>query len=350
MKPGLILTMAGALATSLGVFAQAPITIRSQDMFNEVGQSYKVYANVGQTDVTGLLGPTGGPQTWDFSSGPEDKTYSFEYVDPATTGVGADFPSATFAEKKTDSADGSVAYLFLKQVFGTGRLNYGFYDPAFNPDDPSVPFSTAIIDFPDPINYGDTWSANTTFSTSIIGIQAIINYEATDTVDAYGLILLPDLGFESCLRINELTVYNTQVDLDGTGNFQTISTDYIRNYYWLSPNHGIVAQITSPQQGTPPPDGFTIAAQFVRMFELNHPLGDHPVEPVSSLKITRGKGQVLINWIKPANAANFSVEATDNPGDPSSWVEVQAKSTKNFFLDESVPNNKHRFYRIVSFN
>src|SRR5271165_5905387 len=67
---------AGAVAT------QAQITITSADMFNQVGQYYRAYANntTNTVAVSSMLGTTGGPQAWDFRTGPQDVTYRFDYT------------------------------------------------------------------------------------------------------------------------------------------------------------------------------------------------------------------------------------------------------------------------------
>ena len=371
--------LAIAAILALASTAQSQVTITSKDMFNSIGQSYRAYANKppglpffpppddgsgdglppllalsaqplavddgAEADVSGAIGETGGPQTWDFTTGPDQLTYRFDYVSPAADGVGDDFPNAKLAERKTTESSGAKSWLFFDQVVGTGRRVFGFYDESFSADQPSTPFTAPIVDFPDPIKMGSTWTTSTSFKTQVIGIDTIIDYSSTDTVDAFGIVILPGLGFGDCLRVNEVAKYETRVDVFGDGNYQSLSTDYIRNYYWLRPDHGIVAQITSSQQSAPPPENLTTAYQFVRMFEINHPVTELPPETIKGLKISLGKKQVLINWTKSPTLANYTVEVTENPADSTSWKPL-ASTASNFVLDTNLDGVGTRFYRI----
>ena len=102
------LTLAGA-----GVL-QAQITITSLDMFNAPGQYYRSYASEGEVSVTGLIGPKGGPQTWNFATGPEDGVFRFDYLAAEDAGgLAALFPDAMLVERKTVESTGKEAFLFL---------------------------------------------------------------------------------------------------------------------------------------------------------------------------------------------------------------------------------------------
>src|SRR4051794_5444522 len=78
---------------ALSFRTQAQVTISSSDMFNQVGQYYRAYSNAGTNTVpvSGLLGTTGGPQAWDFSSGPVAVTNRFNYIPASQGSNGADF-------------------------------------------------------------------------------------------------------------------------------------------------------------------------------------------------------------------------------------------------------------------
>jgi hypothetical protein len=71
--------------------------------------------------------------------------------------------------------------------------------------------------------------------------------------------------------VNELAQYDIALDRGLGDGYQTVSTQYIRSFYWLGKGRGIAVQVTSRQQDTPPPDDFHLATDFIRMFETNHP-------------------------------------------------------------------------------
>ncbi len=362
--------LAGALA------ARAQVTITSTDMFNQVGQYYRAYANATNNtsvNVTGLLGTTGGPQAWDFTTGPTELTYRFDYLAATNTPNGADFVAAgaKLAEQKTDES-GVVAtsWLYFTQDPTKGGLDYGFYDPSFSlglgglGGDSMAEnlFSPPLNDFPNAIHYGDQWTSSTVYTNTLVldptdptsALVLQFNYSAVDNADAYGLINLPGIGFGDCLRINELVTYNTSYD-DGSGSgFQQLETDYVRNYYWLQPGHGIAAQVTSQQynNGTPP-DPITTAAAILRMFETNH--GDtgtnQPSGGIQGFKITLGKTGALLQWTTLASVNSYRVDYTTNLTNPMNWQPIQT-NTANYYVDAAPAgtNAPVRYYRVVGIN
>ncbi len=351
--------------------AQAPITINSLDMFYAPGQFYRVYAAADKADtsVTGRIGSPGGPQTWNFGSGPTDRVFRFDYLEPSVAGaIGALFPETKLLERKrVEGGAEADAFMFLDQRVGVGRMNYGFYDPKIaGPlgfDDPAGVFDPPLLDFPESMTLGSSWSVGTTFLNSMLDAPMKILYTATAQVDAWGLVILPNLGFMDCIRVNELAEWTYQIkfpefdigDPDdsslgvtstGGGDYTTLATYYIRNYYWFAKDRGIVVQITSKEGATPPPNEFSTAAQFVRMFETNHPRGSNRPFPVDDLSLTRGDDQILLTWTKPLNAGSFRVEQSSRPSDAASWQEL-ASTTANFVVD-AIHAGENRFYRVVS--
>jgi hypothetical protein len=352
MKKLLISALLGF--TTLSAFAQ--ITITSQDMFNAIGQYYRVQANYSGTEVsvsTADYGTPGGPQLWNFTDGPSDRTMIFEYIDPAEDGHHGEFPTAEMAERKTDDLSGDQAWMFLTQDPGFGRINYGFYDELFCSLEPSTLFEPEMVDFPDPIQFGDSWSASTTFYTQTYSLgvwyPTRIIYTAQATADGYGLINLDQLGFGDCLRVQELASYDIAVDLFGDGNYYSLEVDYIRTYYFLMEDHGIAAQISSRQlANSPPPENFTIASIYSRMYETNHPGGDLPPEPVTDLEITCDGSTVLLSWSPAAYAEEYRVEYSTTP-DFTTFDEF-GTTEANYMLDFGISGVPLRFYRVISIN
>jgi len=58
------IVIVGAVPLSGASIARAQVTINASDMFNQVGQYFRAYANdaAATVPVTGLLGTIGGPQ------------------------------------------------------------------------------------------------------------------------------------------------------------------------------------------------------------------------------------------------------------------------------------------------
>src|SRR4051794_4382235 len=157
-----------SVALAAGVSAHAQVTITADDMFNQPGLYYKAYSNPFDPTSTsptpwavpsGLIGPGGPSQVWDFSTGPTNIVYRFDYLSPTNldSSITADFPKAQVIERQTDLATGGNQYLFFSQVPGVGREVYGFYvnSPLL---DPSNVFDTPIVDFPSQITYGQQWT------------------------------------------------------------------------------------------------------------------------------------------------------------------------------------------------
>ncbi len=375
------------IGAALGVWgtlagtAWAQVTITASDMFNQPGQYYRAYANTPQVpvDVSGLLGEPGSEaQVWNFISGPREVTYRFDYMAAGDAAHHADFPFATLAERKTDeSGSQSEAWLYFQQDPSRGRIVHGFYDASlggvevlgipFKLEPPAGFFQPALRDFPATIRFGDQWTSSTVYTNlltldagggdgeedpgGLIEFPQQTTYSATSKVDAFGVISSPGstLGFGECLRINELVQYDLAVDM-GTG-YEHFGTAYVRNFYWLRPGRGIVAQVTSEQQqGTPPPDSFPTAAVVLRMFETNHPDGTTPgPEGIQGLTITLSAQGALLSWTKLSGVLSYQVQQTVNPADAASWQSLGASTTANFLIDTTAntPGAPTRYYRVV---
>ena len=351
----------GAATLAAGFAAQAQVSLTSDDMFNQPGQYYRAYANATNTtvSVSGVLGTPGGPQAWDFSSGPQNVTYRFNYVPAAQGPGGADFVTAgaQIAEQKIDeAATNQQSFLYFKQDPVQGRLDYGFYDPSFSAVQPESVFNPPLQDFPNSIYYNATWSGVTIFY-SIISDPTVgdfperVTITASDHVDAYGLVVLPSLGFMDCLRVHELVQYDVAVDFGLGGGYESLGTQYVLNYYWLSPGHGIVVQMSSdsPSDGSKPPDNLsTGATAFVRMFALNHPTSGGGTTPtIKGFKITMGPNSALLQWTLLSGVTSYRVDYATNLGGTPNWQPL-GTTTSNFVLDSAVPSaQQRRFYRVV---
>ncbi len=234
------------------------ITITSDDIEYLDGDYNKMYGRNTLYIVQGLTGKIGGPHTWDFSGGPTDIDYTFDYVLPSTTPCSADFPLSTIAEKRT--GDGSEAYLFLDFPAGTGRVNYGACQPGVL----TIPyvFNPPIVDFPETINYIDSWSGTTYFPAQSGGIDVDVEYSFISFCNAYGTLTLPDgLGEFPCLQVNNLEHYKFY------WMGYLVGESYIRSFYWLIEDGGLAVIITSEEGTSAPPEDFAYSSGYNRMYE-----------------------------------------------------------------------------------
>jgi hypothetical protein len=363
------------LAASSGAASLAQPVITSGDLFNQAGQYYRAYANkYDPMDPTGgtayavpanLIGSAGTGQLWDFSKGPKDKIFRFDYIPPTGLAEATDFPNAKIVEKKTDETDNSNEWLFFEQV-PEGRKVYGFYaeNPLFTPSNVFVP---PIVDFPDRITYDKQWNTSTTYQSDLsfndpdpdgggtFNIRQQVTTSSSFHVDAAGTMILPDElpGFGEGLRISEEVTIEVAVDF-GDGSFDPVETDYTRNYYWVMPGYGIVAQLNSTQASSPPPPNFSRATAFIRMFETNKKLstgGGGCTQPaaVSDLKIrVNNTGAVLLTWNKAECATQYRVDFTTGRSSPLSWTSLGQPTTNSFWQGENITLDPTRFYRVIS--
>ena len=350
--------VAGAMA------ARAQVTITNADMFNQVSQYYMTYANAFATnvnvDVSAYLGSASAQaQAWDFKTGPQDVTNRYDYLAAANTPYGADFVAAgaQMAQQLTnEGTTNPLSWLYFTVDPVKGQLDYGFYDPTFDPVQPEAVYSPALQDFPASIHYGSTWSGSTVFdSSNVYGGVLLVDYETTysttDTVDAFGYVTLPAIGLLDCLRVHE----EVEIDevLSSGGSVLGSGTNYVLNYYWLAPGHGMVAQVNSQQSGSIPPDNLPGGAgTFERMFFAYHPetaiTNPPPPTTIGGFAITLDGSGAFLQWTALAAVSSYTVEYATNLAGTINWQSL-GSTTSNFMLDSAAatPAAPVRFYRVV---
>ena len=216
----------------------------------------------GTVAVSGVLGTAGSvAQAWTSRTGPQDVTNRYDYLAAANTPYGADFVAAgaQMAQQLTDvGTTNALQWLYFTEDPRKGQLDYGFYNPASARRSRSRCSATGSQDFPASIHYGDIVVGNdgVRFDLQPGGLGDYpdqITYTSTDTVDAFGVITLPNIGFLDCLRVHEVVEYDIAIDL-GDG-YADCGTEYVLNYYWLAPGHGMSCKsIPSSATRTPPDD------------------------------------------------------------------------------------------------
>jgi hypothetical protein len=361
----------GAVMGFYGWSLSAQVTITSKDMFSGAGLYYRAYAHDTGTSplapnlysAGNRMGSAGPDRFWDFSTGPTDQIQRYDYLSAEDVPEALDFPSATLVEQKTIEGGGDVEWLMFSQVPGLGRRVYGAVTEVSLLGRQPLIFSPAPIDFPDTIAYEDTWNNDFTFEASdIVGVdpeepdvgysfRIRQHYSQKFTVDAWGTVHLPNLGLLPVLRVNgEQTVTSEYYDDFINQGWQFVGTDHARVYYWLSPDHGIVAQLQSASFTSPAPENFDRALGFVRMFETNKEpgTGSSDPQPVGGLRVTVSNNLVLLQWDKSANTSRYRVEVATGGFGPADWQLVATETQNDYLFDPSGFGGTARFYRVVS--
>ena len=307
--------------------ARAQITFTASELPAVAGDYVDEYVSA-NTDPSAMIGTTGGPQIWDFSQAPQSADIVRRMAIVLTTDGGqqASFPKASYAEYYTDDTGTQERdYYNISNSFG--RYYFGSYIP----NEVTNTFSPPAIDIPAIAGYGTNWSY--VFSTSYGGITETDTVSAA--VDAYGTVLLPQLGSFPALRVNQLTTNVEYLPFVGPS-----ATNYIREYYWLVPGFDKAVHIVSQQDSTPPPAKFTSAVEVRRVFATNYVM--NVPSPVGSLRINLLKGKALLNWLVESNASAYQVQAVGDLA-MTNWL-ILASPATNFWSEPLT--STQRFYRV----
>jgi hypothetical protein len=299
--------------------ANAQITFTASEMFAVIGEYSQEYIST-NTNPSTMIGPTGGPQVWDFSQAPpQDYVRRLDIVLPTDGGHQASFPNATYAERYTDEVSIFQEWDYYNLPTNAGRIYYGTYDT----NGGAVVWSPPGTDIPAIVGYGSNWSYNLT-TTSIPPYT--FNDTVTAGVDAYGTVVLPQIGQVQALRVNELTEEQELID-----SFP-VETYYIREYFWLVPGIGKVVDIVSDTSSTQPPANFTSAYEVRRVFEAS-PAG---------LQIQVQNGLAILNWLPATGVPGYQVQGI---GDLSTTNrQILASPSSNSWSEAATA--AQRFYHV----
>ena len=298
----------------------AQITFTASEMLTVIGEYSLEYISA-NTDPSTMIGPTGGPQVWDFSQAPQPQDYvrRLDIVPPTDGSHQASFPNATYAERYTDGVSILQEWDYYSLTTNAGRVYYGTYDT----NGGAVVWFPPPTDIPAIVGYGSNW--NYKFSTPSIPPYTF-NDTVTASVDAYGTVVLPQIGRVQALRVNELTEEQELFDS------VPVATFYIREYFWLVPGIGKAVDIFSSESSTPPPAVFTSADEVRRIFEVS-PAG---------LQVHLQSGLAILNWLPATDVPGYQVQAI---GDltMTNW-QILASPASNSW-SEAVTATQ-RFYRV----
>ena len=363
--------LAAFAGISIALPAFGQVTIRSADMFSQPGQYYRAYLNshaiIPQPiPVRDYLGEPGGPNLWDFTVGPTNEIVRVDYVNPEGTVFGHPFPGVTLAERMTfESGNRGSQWIFIEQTPLVGRKVFGFYESSVFTVSSHV-FEPPIVDFPDPMRFGDKWSTTVSWTTGALGFDLIrITQVSEFEVDAYGIIELPNLGFSDALRVNEKVTTTQALPTDsvggggledepgnpggGDGGFTNVGVRISRNLYFFRPGFGLVAEIHSNPSEADPGSSFHQATFFSRMFETDRtpPEACNQPSPVNDLEISLSAGRALLKWSVTECTDYYRVEYSPHGGGAGSW-QTLGETQNTFMVDPLAGSAPMRLYRVIS--
>lgn len=304
--------------------AVAQINFTSSELPGSPGDYYLEYVT-SNADPSALIGSTGGPQQWDFSYPEEqgDIVRRLDIVPPTDGGQQSSFPDATYAERYTDEPTNAIEWDYYA-LTNLGRIYYGSYVPSAG----ASTFSPPSCDIPAFVGYGTNWSYTESTTYGIVTEQDTVNA----TVDAFGTVILPQLGSVQALRVNQVT---TTVELYGS---EPIATYYLREYYWLSPGFDKAVHIVSQLSDSLTPENFTSASEIRRVFALG------PLTTVDGLQIIAKNGAACLTWNNETNVPAYEVQEL---GDltTTNW-QILAMPGSNTWSDAMT--STQRFYQVFN--
>jgi hypothetical protein len=318
---GTISHLAGACISVLLLrctVANAQITFNASEMLNMIGESVQEYI-ITNANPSGMIGSTGGPQVWNFS---EHGDYTRNvYIVSATNGNHeASFPGASYAEYFLDGVSMFNEELdYYSIVTNVGQIYYGSY----NPNSGASSWSPPMTNVPAVVQYGSSW----TNSTSSDNLAPYVFVDTiTSTADAYGTIVLPEIGSFQALRVNQLTEEEELVEGIPVGTY------YVREYFWLVPGIGEAVDIVSTDASEPPAANFASAAEIRIVF----PQG------VANLRIQLQGDSANLTWPAATTQFGYQLQVIDDLS-MTNW-QVLASPASNSWLDPLT--NTQRFYRV----
>lgn len=189
-------------------------TLNNSNSVPLIGESYVLYS--GNYISPGNVGAN---QTWDLSSLSGGTEITNNYVTPASSGYGAEFPNANL----TSVAVSAGTYTFYNAAadgfYLAGlRTSNGLYSLTYTNLDKQLPF---------PCSYNTSWSDSWTATVNFGGAPGTRTGTTTGLADGYGTLITPSGTFTNVLRVKIV-----QSMTDNLGAFGTVTYEQeVYNYY-----------------------------------------------------------------------------------------------------------------------
>ena len=180
MKKFLLITL---VALSLNAIAQPVLKYNSS---HSIGMQSTMYLFTNSTD----LQQTGPDQLWNLSLSALSQAGNFDFVDPATTPFGADYPKANLCFKQTVTGKGT-SYTYL--IDSPTELNA--IADNINTTKPTVWIKyDKIVQYP--LNYTNSYVVDRQSSTGALE-------SSTRTYDAYGTLMINGKIYTDVIRVTK---------------------------------------------------------------------------------------------------------------------------------------------------
>jgi hypothetical protein len=350
-----ILFVVSIHASVTNVFHFSAINLPSQ--IGEYNCSYYSTNNLNVaamlTLVTNNTGPTPPPEepTWDFSQLQQsgETVLRTDIISPTNGVDGSFFLASTYSEQDT-----AISLIYTNQIAwryysitNQGRLYYGSYVPSTDADG-LAQFDPPTPDIPATVTNGQSWTRSTSWNTTVYTIFGdygiYYTFSETSSVDAFGTLILPNIGGMPAWRVHEVHAYAGY--LDGYDLDEIVTNQY---YYWLVPGLGVAAQITMYGNNVLYPTTMPFTNSVERMYYASYytPIPpSNPVPATGNLHVRLQSGSAVLNWSPfTNNATSYLVEANGSLNS-TNWLLLGLTSSTNW-SDTLIPTQ--RFYRVVGF-
>jgi hypothetical protein len=286
-------------------------------------------------------------QYWDFSTAqqPYETVFRTDIIAPEDGANSEQFPDATYAEQDTLEPTNQIGwqyYGFTDSGTSTGRLCYGLDAPEDEPVTEWAAFVPPTVDIPSTVQFGQTWSGSLYWLSTYFEIILVSNYyNYSASVDAFGTLVLPQIGGVPALRVHEVDAY-TVTEVSDPPLLLEINTNHY--YYWLVPGIGVAAQVLLLGNNVLDPVDLPYTNTVQRMYYASYFTNSYPT-PLSfpaDLYIQEQSGAVVLNWSTLSNAVNFRIDYTASLA--TNWQTLGYTNTTSW---TDTITAAQRFYRVV---
>ncbi len=342
------------------VSAPAQTTFTTNSLPCQFGEYNRSYYST-NVNVTGMLAlaTNGGPpppggctnvaQNWNFSNAqqPYETVLRTDIIAPEDGANSGQFPDATYAEQDTLEPTNQIGWLyygFTDSGTNSGRLCYGLDAPEDVPVTEWAVFVPPTVDIPSTVQFGQTWSGSLDWLSIYFEIIAVSNYYSySASVDAFGTLVLPEIGAVPALRVHEIESYTVSVVSDPPLLLDINTNQY---YYWLVPGIGVAAQVlllgNNVLYPTDLPYTNTVQRMYYASYFTNSANSGSTSPPfLTDLYIQEQSGSVVLNWTL-SNAVNFRI---DYRGPLAKNWQTLGYTTSTSWTDTITA--AQRFYRVV---
>jgi hypothetical protein len=285
---------AAALLSAFAATAQ--IIFTPADLPRQFGDNFSAYVSH-DVAVSNLIGNPGGLRRWDFSAtrAVTEAIHRTDIVATSDGGHAGGFPDATYAEREFGADDGIQAWRYYSIPSGQGRLYHGFHQPADGASSDIV-FNAPTTDVPAVVAFGDTWNRAVDWAQLVLGFPMQTHFTASAVVDAYGTLVLPNLGEVPALRVKQLDTYELTLGTTPLGS------QFNTNFYWLVKDIGIAAQVIFHVDNLVIQTGEGHTNTVMRVFEAR------PWR-AAELQVWAQTNTVLLSWRAETNHSGYRVES-----------------------------------------